>query len=130
MEPLPNPLNASEQYCPAWAGGGKTTNASAGLDQGWVRLNISATAGATNSITVDLTPLNGTGVNGTTPAPTAVRYAWGIISCCDPSEPGIYETHGCIANCPVMASPSGYPANPFIAQIVGGKCQCVPPMTC
>ena len=61
--------------------------------------------------------------------PTAVRYAWGLISCCDRSDPTLWVTHGCVANCPIMSS-SGQPANPFHAKIVGGKCSCVPPMVC
>ena len=36
---------------------------------------------------------------------------------------------GCVANCPIMSS-SALPANPSIAKIVGGKCECIPPMVC
>lgn len=121
LEPMPlNASNRSEGYfCPTWAGGNAQTNNSV-LDQGWIRLDV--TKGTTSSVTVDLSPLNGT-------APSAVRYAWGITDCCDHSDPTLYVTHGCVANCPIMGA-SGLPANPFIARIVGGKCSCVAPTVC
>ena len=75
-----------------------------------------------SSLDVDLTPLNGS-------APTAVRYAWGIIDCCDYSDPDLYIKKGCIANCPIMSS-SNLPANPFMAKIVSGKCECIAPQVC
>lgn len=91
------------------------------LNSAWIPLNISkGTAG--NIVQVDLTPLNGT-------MPTAVRYAWGIVDCCDHSDPMLYITHGCVANCPIMST-SGLPANPFMAKIVSGKCECVAPQVC
>ena len=67
--------------------------------------------------------------------PTAVRYAWGFTNCCDLSDPTLGVTHGCVANCPIMASSTDdrahpLPANPFIAKIVGGKCECVAPQVC
>lgn len=122
VEPLR--VNASNKtdnrmYCPAWPGGTASSN-STELDQGWARLNISSASDS--SVKVDLTPLNGR-------TPTAVRYAWGIVDCCDPMDPTLYVTHGCVANCPIMGS-SGLPANPFIARIVSGKCECVAPQVC
>ena len=111
-----------ERYCPTWAGGnGKPTNAS--LDGGWTTgLNISMGADGA-SISVDLSTLNGT-------APTAVRYAWSIVNCCDMNDPNLYVTHGCTTGaCPIMSS-SNLPANPFLAKIVGGKCKCIAPQVC
>jgi hypothetical protein len=121
MEPLPrtdSQLHGS-RYCPTWAGGdGRPTNAS--LDDGWIMLNF--TIASKTSIKADLAPLHGA-------APTAVRYAWGIIDCCDYSDPDMYVTHGCIESCPIMSS-SYLPANPFQAKIVSGECQCIAPQFC
>jgi hypothetical protein len=140
------------QYCPTWAGGDGVThypthvnNNNIGgavqeeqvgaakptppppppppvtLDSQWIMLNYTLGADG-NSLEVDLSPLNGS-------VPTAVRYAWGIFDCCDYSDDNLYITHGCIANCPIMSS-SALPANPFMAKITGGKCQCVAPQVC
>jgi len=132
----------SDVYCPAWAGGeGKAklqpapdgrfptfggsgaepiSNASE-FNMGWINLPI--TSADASSITVDLTPLHGA-------KPTAVKYAWGVIDCCDLLDPTTFTSKPCIANCPVMSS-SGLPANPFIAKITGeGKCECVAPQQC
>eukprot|EP00051_Salpingoeca_urceolata_P012456 m.154374 g.154374 ORF g.154374 m.154374 type:complete len:759 (-) comp17497_c1_seq1:23-2299(-) len=115
VEPLNGP---NGKYCPSWAGGPSPPNATVG--EGWISLNITSTDGS--GVAVDLTPLNGT-------SPTAVRYAWGIINCCDPDDALLYVTHPCLPSCPI-SSGSGLPANPFIAQIVGGSCQCVAPQKC
>eukprot|EP00756_Hemistasia_phaeocysticola_P019183 Hpha_TRINITY_DN15643_c1_g9::TRINITY_DN15643_c1_g9_i1::g.101267::m.101267/K05970/SIAE; sialate O-acetylesterase len=122
VEPMRvNATNASQGlFCPKWAGGDAKSN-NTELDQGWVRLDLKPGADGV-SVTVDLKPLNGT-------APAALRYAWGITDCCDHSDPTLYVTHGCVANCPILGS-SGLPANPFIARIVGGKCECVAPQVC
>ena len=45
----------------------------------------------------------------------------GLVLCC--------VQHGSVANCPIMSS-SELPANPFMAKIVGGKCDCVAPQVC
>jgi len=71
---------------------------------------------------VDLSPLEGA-------TPTAVKYAWGIIDCCDLTDPTAFTSKPCIANCPIMGS-TGLPANPFIAKINDGKCGCVAPQEC
>lgn len=132
----------SDVYCPTWAGGlgpsvtqrapnGRfptfggngaqpVSNASE-FNMGWINLPIAAGTDAW-SITVDLGPLHGA-------IPTAVKYAWGIVDCCDLSDPTTFTSKPCIANCPIMSS-SGLPANPFIAQIAGGKCKCVEPQVC
>lgn len=67
-------------YCPTWAGGtGQPVNVS--LDGGWINLDIKLGADG-QSVTADLSPLNGT-------MPTAVRYAWSIVNCCDLSDPDL-----------------------------------------
>ena len=118
-----NPRSPIAMYCPTWAGGDGVTVLPAGtFDSGWVQLNFTAAASGT-SIAVDLTPLNGV-------APTAVRYAWGVVDCCDHTDKNLYVQYGCIAQCPIMSS-SGLPANPFQAKIVaGGTCECVAPQVC
>jgi sialate O-acetylesterase len=133
MEPLsyPAPNNSPdekfetpmEQYCPTWAGGSPTNNSTTTLDGGWIMLNYTLVSSTSIMIQVDLSPLQGK-------APTAVRYAWGIIDCCDYSDPDLFVTHGCIANCPIMST-SNLPANPFQAKIdVAGECQCIYPQIC
>jgi hypothetical protein len=134
--PLPNKWPGVYEYCPKWAGGvgdilpppppppaiPLPIPAPPQLDTQWILLNYTLGTDGT-SLDVDLTPLNGS-------MPTAVKYAWGIIDCCDYSDPNLYITHGCVAACPVMAS-SGYPANPFMAKITAaGTCECIAPQVC
>ncbi len=115
------PRSPIAEFCAPYSGGDGTTVQPRGVfDSGWTQLNFTAASSA--SIVVDLTPLAGR-------APTAVRYAWGILNCCDLSDPTLYVSHGCIAGCPIMAS-SGLPANPFQARIVDGVCSCVAPQVC
>ena len=98
---------------------------------------------AANTISVDLSPLKGQ-------APTAVRYAMGGGGngdflpnrlpgplgaqagrfCCGPSVDTSKQP--CPpASCPIKASGRlALPALPFVAEIVGGKCKCIPPQTC
>lgn len=119
-----NPKQGPALFCPTWAGGdgGATTYPNGVYDSGWQSLNFTADASGT-AIIVDLKPLNGI-------APTAVRYAWGAVDCCDHTDPNLYVTSGCIAQCPIMSS-SGLPANPFAAQInSAGTCVCVAPQVC
>jgi len=108
--------------CPTWAGGDGKVQPVGFFDSesDWIPLNFSLDT--SSSIKVDLTPLNGA-------VPTAVRYAWGVLNCCDLSDPMLYITHGCLATCPIMSS-SGLPANPFQAKIVDGECECVAPQVC
>lgn len=122
-----NPRTGYAYYCPTWAGGEGENGLvvpKGVLDSGWVSLNFTAAAtGGDSAITVDLTPLAGV-------APTAVRYAWGMVDCCDHTDPDLYVKYGCIAQCPIMSS-SGLPGNPFSAKIVaGGTCECVAPQVC
>ena len=122
---------SSPVFCPEWAGGrgpgvtqpapagrfptfggsGATTqNDPAQFNMGWIAVPITA-GPSPSTITVDLSPLRGA-------APTAVRYAWGTVDCCDLTDPDVYSVHGCIANCPIVGSgPDRLPANPFVAKI-------------
>ena len=138
---MPDDFNASTgsaesdySYCPTWAGGagpgGTKQNTSRspdqtewyGFDSSWIMLNF--TKGPTaSSIVVDLTPLKGE-------TPTAVRYAWGGVDCCDMTDPLLYVTHGCVAECPIYTAESALPANPFMAKIVDGSCECIAPQVC
>jgi len=120
MEALPCPDDPKKQCCSSWAGGSDTYTNATSLDNGWTMLNF--TLASKTSIKVDLSTLNNA-------VPTAVRYAWGILDCCDYSDPELYVSHGCIAACPIMSS-SNLPANPFQAKIVSGKCQCLAPQVC
>ena len=111
-------VNPGVEYCPTWAGGSgppKTSHLhnhlgdpsnddvaadssrvgehiakpapppppppAVRLDTQWIMLNYTLGADGT-SLAVDLTPLNGS-------APTAVKYAWGIIDCTDYSDPNL-----------------------------------------
>ena len=120
-----NPRNGYAYYCPTWAGGEGVNGMvvpKGVFDSGWQSLNFTASPSGA-AISVDLTPLNGA-------PPTAVRYAWGMVDCCDHTDPDLYVKYGCIAQCPIMSS-SGLPANPFAAKIVGGgTCECVAPQVC
>lgn len=59
-----------------------------------------------------------------------LRYAWSIVNCCDMSDPDLYVTKPCgPASCPIMST-SDFPANPFLAKIVNGKCECIAPQMC
>ena len=125
-------------YCPTWAGGrgpsfvlntsnlntqrgGHFNGQSRGFDTGWVELDF--VAHGANAIKVDLTPLKGM-------KPTAVRYAWGIYDCCDLTDPLLWVTHPCIAECPIYSGDGLFPANPFMAKIQDNKCECVEPQVC
>jgi hypothetical protein len=96
-----------------------------------------------NEVRVDLSPLGGS-------APTAVRYAMGgggdgdflpnrqpgpygaqaARLCCGPTVDTSREP--CPpASCPIKASGRlALPALPFVAEIVGGVCRCLPPQSC
>eukprot|EP00039_Didymoeca_costata_P023336 m.6756 g.6756 ORF g.6756 m.6756 type:complete len:756 (+) comp3578_c0_seq2:14-2281(+) len=154
MEPVPAFYNATTGdplpdlfYCPKWAGGiGRSLilNTSRddkadpiGFDTGWIQLKFEQET--STSIKVDLSPLNGL-------VPTAIRYAWGSYDCCDLSDPMLWYlhcgelfwyiimnnsrvNHTCIAECPIYST-SDLPANPFMAKVVEGKCECLPPQEC
>jgi len=137
MEPIVNlaavedATTKSQYYCPSWAGGNPNQTALVNrgfLDNGWIMLNYTMAstdeASNRNAIHVDLSPLP-QGIN-----PTAIRYAWGFVDCCDHTDPSLYVHHGCSANCPIRSSKSQLPANPFQAKIVNGKCECIAPQSC
>ena len=109
----------------------------------WVAADV-ALGAAPGSVTVTLPP--GAAAAG---AITAVRYAWGgtdpngggdgagmpngdDVSCCEGDGVGA----PCVpAQCPLLAAEplapfGGLPVDPFIAQIVGGKCVCPAPQVC
>lgn len=99
----------------------------------WVAVNISQ-IGTSNSISVDLSSLNGQPIQ-------AIKYAWGAtgswpngddVQCCVPTS-----SKECLpAQCPIfvqtdLAPYGGMPANPFLAQITAeGKCECPAPQMC
>ena len=92
----------------------------------WIAVNATLDE-TTGDVLLDLSPLNGT-------APAAVRYAWHDLgdSCCDGMNP---ETIGVSvqcppASCPISMAEAVLPGNPFIAKIVGEKCECISPQTC
>jgi sialate O-acetylesterase len=109
-------------YCPTWAGGdGVTVLPTGAFSAGWVELNFTLSPSGTG-IVADLAPLNGS-------APVGIRYAWDSLFCCDLTDPTLYVTHDCIAECPIMSS-ARLPANPFNAKIVDGACACQAPQVC
>jgi hypothetical protein len=89
------------------------------------------------TVVADLTPLAGA-------TPLAVRYAWdgadgpatGDVVCCDPAAVAQGSSDECVpASCPIMTADAraiygGLPANPFLAKLVDGKCECPPPQSC
>ena len=118
IEPL---ANGTEGYCPPWAGGPvdpSKYDADAGR---WVAVDI-LSADAT-SVGVDLSKLPA----GKTAV--AVRYSWGVFDCCNTGDPMLYVDKPCDNACPITSS-SNFPANPFIAKIVGRACSCVAPQVC
>ena len=87
-------------------------------DSGWVYVDVAA-ATAT-SITVDLARSGG--------AIYGIRYAMEDVFCCHYYAP---TSAPCpVASCPLMGKASRFPANPFMARVVGGKCVCIPPQVC
>ena len=111
-----------QELCPTWAGGdGVTTLPAGSYNSAWTMLKYQLSASGTG-VDVDLSPLNGT-------APTALKYAFDMLWCCNATDPTLYVTHGCIEECPIMSS-SRLPANPFIAKVVGNACECLAPQVC
>jgi hypothetical protein len=102
-----------------------------GADTTWISLDI--TADGDDTVVVDLSPLNGS-------APYAIAYAWDNQkdTCCNAgSDPAISNgfiqcTPGaCPIQLPDSRAPFGaLPANPFIAKVKDGKCECLEPQTC
>jgi hypothetical protein len=96
----------------------------------WITVDISAGT-SPGTIDVDLAKAGGQPIFG-------LRYAWGLGhgpagNCCAGNENA--SSVPCpLVSCPLMATWSAgdvtLPANPFMAHIVNGKCQCVKPQVC
>ena len=115
VEPL---SNTTGDYCPSWASGTNTAyDSKAGS---WLTVDI--TAATATSVTVNLAQLKGK-------KPSAVRYSWGIFDCCNTGDPLLWISKPCDTPCSIT-SDTLLPANPFIAEIVEGKCSCVAPQVC
>lgn len=88
----------------------------------WVNVDVVAGDDA-STVVLDLGALGGQ-------RPKAIRYAWqdtnGAAGCCYDLPTGVPCEAG---SCPIFGS-SGLPANPFVAHIVDGRCECVAPQTC
>ena len=100
-------------------------------DTTWISLDL--TSAGPDTVTADLSSLNGS-------APFAIAYAWdnGKDTCCNAGgdtaiSNGFIECTP--ASCPIQLpdarAPFGaLPANPFIARIKEGKCECLKPQVC
>ena len=133
--PLTLPANAGENhhsgdwrsYQGPFAGGNEV-----GV-QGWVAVNGrvggGGGGGSTTTLEVDLSPLGGVEV-------TAIRYAWGtggwgapfLTRMCTGTKKNCNLEPCEIQSCPLQAG--GLPGEPFLAEIKGGKCVCLPPQVC
>ena len=87
---------------------------------------------ASDQIGAELDALRGAAIH-------AVRYAWGISDshnkegspCSREAEPHVYLSKPCHApGIGTITASGGLPANPFLARIVDGRCQCIPPQQC
>ena len=88
-----------------------------------------SSASFSSTAAVVIADLSGLHLNSSTTV-VGLRYAWNP-TCCDLHDPLIYLSKPCTAaNCPLMASPSGLPANPFMARVKAGECECVKPQVC
>jgi hypothetical protein len=144
---LPSPLALPDSAGDGHHGGdwrayeGPFANGNEGGVRGWVAVNAAVVAAAREgegeggeggdpALVVDL----GEALGGV--APTAVRYAWGTGGWGAP-----YPTRMCTGikrdcsrepcnteSCPLFAG--GLPGEPFLARIVEGACQCLPPQQC
>ena len=135
MEVLTDPSLLCLQYLNGECvddGYGKTFRKDRGtIERSWKPVNISPDpSGRQNSVLVDLTTTGGIAY--------AVRYAWDG-DCCDggpkiDNDPLLLlsssSDHCPLGSCPLVGSPSGLPANPLLARVVSGRCQCVPPQEC
>eukprot|EP00038_Savillea_parva_P025920 m.50173 g.50173 ORF g.50173 m.50173 type:complete len:698 (-) comp7211_c0_seq2:133-2226(-) len=87
-------------------------------ESAWIAVDITE-GSAPNEVVVDLSRAGG--------AAFAIRYGW-KGDCCSENPPSADPCP--LASCPLVASGSKLPANPFLAHIVGGKCKCIAPQTC
>lgn len=83
----------------------------------WVSVDVQQAS--PTSLSVDLSKTQGVAFG--------IRYAW-TGDCCD-KRPATGAACP-IASCPLMGQQSQLPANPFIARIENGRCQCVAPQRC
>lgn len=75
---------------------------------------------APNTVEIDLAKTNGVAFG--------VRFGFeGGGDCCANMAAGNFF---CEARSPIMLKKAMLPANPFMAKIVGGRCQCMPPQQC
>lgn len=98
-----------------------SSSASSHGDQPWIEVDITAGSNP-NEVIVDLSKLNGS-------QPLALHYGWSSdhATCCVDGN----EKNPCVAgSCPLVGKSSRLPANPFIAQLVDGRCSCIAPQTC
>jgi len=64
----------------------------------------------------------------------AIRYAWDG-TCCS-NDPSVVNADGAprkacpVASCPIVGNETLLPADPFIARIINGKCECLSPDVC
>lgn len=102
-------------------GTGRAFNASGfdNISSTWVAVDVAVDPASPRTITVDLARSGGVAFG--------IRYAW-QGDCCSENPP---TSAPCpIASCPLMGSVSRLPANPFMARLVGDRCECVAPQTC
>jgi hypothetical protein len=89
----------------------------------WVYVDIAEAT--TTSITVNLTrATQHAGAQGV----FGIRYTMDDVTCCQYYAPTSEPCN--VGSCPLMGKTSGLPANPFMARIVDGKCECIPPQVC
>ena len=105
---------------PGGGGGGGGGGASFEDEGAWVAVDVAVSASSPNALEVDLTRSGGVAY--------AVRYGW-EGDCCSENPP---TSDACpLASCPLMASASKLPANPFVAKISDdGRCECIAPQVC
>ena len=106
------------------------------FEDDWHYVEMTRLDAARSSIELDLRPLQGRRLH-------AIRFAWGVSSTVHGSERlccrgRLGDSDGMLvglskrcepAACALGAS-GGLPANPFMAKIVNGRCQCLEPQTC
>ena len=106
------------------------------FEDGWRYVETVALDTARSSVELDLQPLQGTPLH-------AIRFAWGVVSsvhggerlCCrgklgDPDGLLVGLSKPCEPAACALGASGGLPANPFMAKIVNGRCECLEPQTC
>jgi len=96
----------------------------------WTPVHMLSQGGATNGgfeVVVDLGPID------LIKNIMAIRYAWEGTCCWSKYEDRTLEmlSRKCPPkSCPIYSASSELPANPFLAEIVDGKCKCLSPQVC